>query len=116
MLGCDVIVYLGKVFRWQDLCLDVEHPAEIILREEERDVVLLAETVQHLLIPLGEVGGAVIGEGKADLLLFGEAGAADGDQFVAVGLDDADAVDSGFLSALDRAVASEDAVVLVDND
>ena len=116
MLGCDVVVYLSKVFWWQDLCLCFENAVEVVLREEQGDVVLLTEAVQHFLIPLGEVGGAVIGEGKANLLLFGQAGASDSDHFVAVGLDDADPVDAGLLSALDRAVASEDAVVLVDND
>lgn len=116
MFGGDVVVYLGEVLRGKLLDIGVEDAVEVVLREEKGDVVLLAETVKHLLIPLGEIGGAVIGEGKANLLLLGEAGASDSDHFVAVGLDDADPVDAGLLSALDRAVASEDAVVLVDND
>jgi hypothetical protein len=39
--------------------------------------------MQHFKIPLAEIGGAVVGKGKADLLLFGEAGSADSDDFVA---------------------------------
>jgi len=49
-------------------------------------------------------------------LLLSKAGATDCDHFVAVGLDDADPIDAGLFSALDGAVASEDAIVLVDND
>ena len=116
MLGCDVVVYLVEVFGGKGLNLGLEDAVEIVLREEEGDVVLLAEAVEHLLIPLGEISGPVIGEGKADLLLFGEAGAADSDHLVAVGLDHADAVDAGFFSALNSAVAGEDAVVLIDDD
>ena len=116
MFGRDIVVYLVEVFRGKSLDLGLEDAVEIVLREEEGDVVLLAEAVQHLLIPLGKISGAVIGEGKADLLLFGQAGATDSDHFVAVGLDHADAVDAGFLSALDSAVTSEDAIVLIDND
>jgi len=116
VLGCDVVVYLVEVFGGKGLDLGLEDAVEIVLRKEEGDVVLLAEAVQHLLIPLGEISGAVIGEGKADLLLFGKAGAADSDHFVAVGLDHADAIYAGLLSALDSAVAGEDAVVLIDND
>ena len=71
MFGCDVVVYLGEVLRGKLLNLVVEDAVEIVLREEQGNVVLLTETVQHLLIPLGEVGGAVIGEGKANLLLLG---------------------------------------------
>jgi len=116
VLGRYVVIYFVEVFRGKGLDLGFDDPIEIVLREEEGDVVLLAETIQHFLIPLGEISGAVIGEGKADFLLFGEAGAADSDHLVAVGFDHADAVDAGLFSALDRAVAGEDAIVLINND
>ena len=116
MLGRDVVVYLVEIFGWQGLDLGLDNAVEIVLREKQGNVVLFSEAVQHFLIPLGEVGGAVIGEGKANLLLFGQAGASDSDHFVAVGLDYADAVDAGLLSALDSAVAGENAIVLIDND
>mgnify|MGYP003137606830 CR=1 FL=1 len=90
MFGRDIVVYLVEVFRGKSLDLGLEDAVEIVLREEEGDVVLLAEAVQHLLIPLGKIK--------------------------IVGLDHADAVDAGFLSALDSAVTSEDAIVLIDND
>ena len=112
----DVVVYLVEIFRRKLLGFGFDDAVEIVLREEQRDVVLLAETVKHLLVPLGEIGSAVVGEGKTDLLLLGKAGATDCDHFVAVGLDDADPIDAGLLGAFDGAVASEDPIVLVDND
>ena len=116
MFGSDVVVYLGEVFRGKLLGFSFDDSVEVVLREEQRDVVLLAETVKHFLIPLREIGSAVVGEGKTDFLFFGKTSAANSDHFIAVGLDDADPIDAGLLSALDSAVASEDTIVLVDND
>ena len=62
MFGSDVVVYLGEVLRGKLLDLKLKNAVEVVLREEQRDVVLLAKAVQHLLVPLGEIGSAIVSE------------------------------------------------------
>ena len=116
MFGSDVVVYSSEIFGGKLLGFGFDDSVEIVLGEEQGDVMLLAETVKHLLVPLREIGSAVVGKGKTDFLFFGKAGAANSDHFVAVGLDNADPIDASLFSAFDSAVASEDAIVLVDDD
>ena len=71
--------------------------------------------MQHLLVPFGQVGCAVVGQSKADLLVFGEAGAFDGNDLVAFGFDDADLGDACPFGGVNSAVASKDAIVFVDD-
>jgi hypothetical protein len=78
--------------------------------------VLLGECVEHGLIPLAEIGCAVVCQGETDLFVFRETRALDGNDLGAIGFDDADILDASGFSAFDGAVAGEDAVVLVNDD
>ena len=116
MLGFDVVIYLVEVFGCDLFSFRFEDAFEIVAIEPSGDVVLLGEAVEHLLIPFGEVAGAVIGEGETDFLFFGETSATYGDDLLAIGFDDADVFDASGFGPFDGAVASEDAVVFVDDD
>ncbi len=83
---------------------------------EVGQIQLVGEGGQDIGVPLGEFSRPVVVEGEAALLLGSQARAADGDEFGAVGLNDADASEAGVHGGLDGGVAGEDDAGLVDND
>ena len=93
-----------------------EQLGQLVRLPQVREVDVLGDGGQDLLIPLGQFGSAVVEEREAGLLLRRESTPADGDEFGAVGLDDAEAFDADLLGRLHGGVAGQDGAGLVDHD
>lgn len=96
---------IGVGLSWLGRAIRAEQRRQFLVRPEGREIEprrLVGEQLRD--VPLGEVRTSIIKNCQHPLLLWGEIPTANGNQFLTVGLDDADVLDTGLTSSLNDAV------------